>query len=290
MIYDKNGNVLNSAYDKNGQSLLSAYDIEGNQIFSAVEPEPTTIKVMTYNVGGWYIGSGRNVPSAQKTEYLALQIGMIEDADPDVLMIQEYLANFSDDGTSALSMLRDLFPYVHAVASGTYFGRACCSKYPITNYTERTYTGEPSRYFDSCTITIEGVPITFVNTHLGLTQANRTPEINQLISYLDTLNRFIACGDYNTGITVDTANTSSAAYIDNVKPFIDKGFKSVNFSDFGFLMTCVDRINGTLCYIDNIYTSSNINILSASVDTTKQTDSINDPIDHMPLIATLELN
>lgn len=280
MIYDIDGNPISSVYDVSGNLLNSAYDVDGNKIYQR------EIKVMTYNVGGWYIGSGRNVPSAEKQEYYALQTGMITDNDPDVLVIQEYLANFSDDGTSALTMLQSLFPYVHTKTSGTYFGRAVCSKYPITNYTERQYTQESSRYFDSCTITIGGVPITFVDTHLGLTQANRDPEIVQLINFLNMQSRFVCCGDFNTDIGTASANTESTEYIDNVKPFIDEGFNSANFGDFGFKATYVDE-NDVPLYIDNIYTSSGIDITGVYVDTTKETDSIVEKIDHMPLVATL---
>lgn len=284
-IFNIDGDSIPSAYGKNGVRISQAYDIDGNELLQ----QSVGLKVMTYNVGGWYIGSGRNVPAAKKDQYLALQTGMIENNDPDVLVIQEYLANFSDDGTSALSILQELFPYVHAKVSGTYFGRAICSKYPITNYVERTFTAESSRYFDSCTITVNNFPIAFVNTHLGLTQANRDSEIVQLIQYLNTLNTFVACGDYNTGITDADLTTSSTAYINNVKPFIDAGFHTANFGQFGFMLTCVDRTNGTHYYLDNEYTSSNIEILNAYVDETKLTDLIDDPIDHMPLIAELSI-
>lgn len=283
-VYNIEGVELRSVYNKNGNDLSMCYNKDGAVIFIK------QLKVMTYNVGGWYIGSGRNVPAAQKDIYYALQTGMIEDADPDILVIQEYLAQFSDDGTSALTMLQSLFPYVHAEVSGTYFGRAVCSKYPITDYVKRQFTQEPSRYFDSCTVTVGETPITVVNTHLGLTQANRDPEIVQLITYLNALDKFICCGDFNTGITPTSANTSSTEYVNNVKPFIDEGFNTANFGDFGFLLTCVDRTDGTHYYLDNIYTSANIEVTNAYVDDTKMTDLIDDPIDHMPLIATLQIN
>lgn len=283
-VYNIEGVELRSVYSKNGNDLSMCYNKDGAVIFTK------QLKVMTYNVGGWYIGSGRNVPAVQKDLYYALQTGMIEDADPDILVIQEYLAQFSDDGTSALTMLQGLFPYVHAEVSGTYFGRAVCSKYPITDYVKRQFTQEPSRYFDSCTVTVMETPITVVNTHLGLTQENRDPEIVQLITYLNTLDRFVCGGDFNTGITPTSANTSSTEYINNVKPFVDDGFNTANFGDFGFLLTCVDRTNGTHYYLDNIYTSANIEVIDAYVDDTKLTDLVDDPIDHMPLIATLQIN
>jgi len=283
MIYNISGIATNSAYDVSGNHLNRAYDVSGNQVFSG----SISLKVMTYNVGGWYTGSGGNVPAAKKDTYYALQTGMITDNDPDILIIQEYLAQFSDDGTSALTMLQGLFPYVHAVTSGTYFGRAVCSKYPITDYVQRAYTQESSRYFDSCTITVNGVPITVVNTHLGLTQANRTPELSQLIGFLNTQTRFICGGDFNTSI-MPTETTSSTSYVENVKPLLDEGYHMANFAEEGFLVTSSDKPDGTWdgC-LDNIVTSSNISVSGAYVDTTKLTDGLNDKIDHMPLIATV---
>ena len=96
-IYNINGSQIFAAYNIDA-NITDAFDVNGDIVF---QNEPNTIKVMTYNVGGWYIGSGTNVPAAKKTEYYELQTGMIEDNDPDILIIQEYLAQFSDDGTSA---------------------------------------------------------------------------------------------------------------------------------------------------------------------------------------------
>lgn len=279
MVYSKNGDSLLSVYDINSRTLDKAYDVDGTLIHRRV------LKVMSYNVGGWYKGSGRNVPAAQEAEYYALQTGMIQENDPDILVIQEYLANFSDSGTSALTMLQSLYPYVHVKTSGTYFGRAICSKYPISNYVERTYTKESSRYFDSCTVTIDSIPITFVNTHLGLTQENRDPEIVQLLGYLETLTSFIACGDYNTGVISNDKTTTE--WIKNIKPFLDAGFHVAN-CDEAFYYTSSDIPDGNWngC-LDNIITSSNITILSAEVDETKRYDDLPERIDHMPFIAEL---
>lgn len=285
VIYDTYGSALESAYDKSGQLLSAAYKKDGTQVFP---DEPTTIKVMSYNVGEWYYGAGDNVPASKDELYYALQNGMIENNDPDVLMIQEYWTQFSKLPRTALSMLEQYFPYIHEQggASG-YYGHCVCSKYPISNYVVRTYADNNQRYYDSCTITINETPITFVNTHLDLTQAKRDLEIAQLIGFLTTQTRFVLCGDFNTGIRIESANTNSEAYINNVKPFIDQGYHTANFGDFGFLLTCVDRNNGTYYYLDNIYTSSNIEIDNAYVDYTKMNDLIEDPIDHMPIIATV---
>lgn len=290
MIYGKNGSPLSACFSTPGQSLASAYDTPGELIFSAAPAPVVPLKVATYNVGQWYIGGGDNVPAAKDADYYALQNGMIEQIDPDILCLQEYWKVFSKTGRTALSMLQQHFPYIREEGGNSgYFGRCICSKYPISDYTVRPFTVEASRYFDSCTITVGDTPITVVNTHLGLTQANRDSEITQLLQFLSTQTRFILCGDFNTAIDSTTANVNSADYIANVEPFIDAGYRSANFASFGFHVTYVGAENNEL-YLDDIYTSQNITIDAVSVDTTKRTDLLTDTIDHMPLIAELSIS
>lgn len=295
-IYDSAGSQIYSAYNKNGVGLQVAYGADGSEVFSG-EPTPkTSLKVMTYNVGGWYIGSGSNVPAAEKDVYYALQTGMIRGNDPDVLFINEYQANFSADGTSALTMLQSLFPYVVAKTGGPYHGRAICSKFPISNYTQHNFSsGNQSCYYDTAKITVDGKKISLVVTHLTPNPASdQHLQIQELADYLKTLNSFIAAGDYNTGIspTNNTDNVGSTQYQYSIKTFTDNGFHTANCGDFGFLVTCNDGVDGSGANwdIDNIITSADIDILSASVDTTKLTDSISGKIDHMPLIAELAIN
>lgn len=288
-IYDKNGQSLYVVYGKDGSALTHAYDKSGNLLYVA---EPTTLKVMTYNVGGWYIGSGRNVPAAYKNSYYALQTGMIENNDPDILFINEYLEEFSDDGTSALTMLQSLFPYVYAIPSGTYFGRVFCSKYPLTGYEHHYYTNETSRYYDSIVVTVEGLQITLVVTHLS-TNSRRIAQTTELISYLNTLDYFICAGDLNTN---EARDTTGQDYIDVIVPLLNAGFNLANNSTFGFFDTYFDETSsnpnvegGWAGCLDNIITSSNIPITSVTVDTTKRTDSLSQKTDHMPLIATINV-
>lgn len=285
-IYNVDGAVLTAAYDADGNIPTKAYDADGNVIWTA---EPITLKVMTYNVGGWYIGSGTNVPADKKNFFYAMQTGMIEDNDPDILIIQEYLANFSADGTSALTMLQELFPYVHTEVSGTYYGRAVCSKYPITNYTKRYFSNDANRYYDTCTITVNGIPVTIMDTHLDTDATKRAANITELVPFLESLDRFIVGGDFNTMITV--AGTDTENYVAYVKPFIDAGFNTANFRDVadGFKVTYMD--SGWNGMLDNIYTSSNLSISNVYVDTTKEDEiaTIGTRLDHMPLIATVTI-
>ena len=290
-IYSKSGNALTNAYNKGGSALPVAYNKGGSVVFNA----DTTLKIMAYNVGQWYDGSHTVVPSAKDADYYNLQNGMIANDDPDILCLEEYLSEFSATGRTSLSMLEQYFPYIHeqngtgTLSSGA--GRCICSKYPITNYTTHQFStsGSP-RYYDSCTITVNDIPITVVVTHLNYNSSSNTArvgQLNELITFLQSQTRFIACGDYNTLLH----GSEDADYNAMIVPMLNAGFHLANCSDEGFLVTYSDEPSGTWTgCLDNIVTSSNIDILSASVDDTKLHDSLTEKTDHMPLIAVVQLN
>lgn len=284
MIYGKNGLALNSCFSQSGLPLQNAYDLNGNTVFPS---EPLSLKVMTYNCGEWYTGGGDNVPAEKDSDYYALQNGMIQQNNPDVLCIQEYWKIFSKTGRTAIPMLQQYFPYIQEEGGDSgYFGHCICSKYPITNYTVRKYSGEQNRYYDSCTITVNGIEITVINTHFDTTLAKREAELPELISFLQSQNRFIACGDFNTIHCLDDTGEDYTAII---VPLLNAGFHVVNCSTLGFMQTYRDEGTGYVGVLDNIVTSSNIQIVSAHVDETKLNDQLSDKTDHMPLIANLSI-
>lgn len=281
-VYDKDGISLASVYAKGGALLSQAYDVEGNELIQQTQ----IIKVMTYNVGQWYTGGGDNVPADKDAAYYALQNGMISRANPDVLLLQEYWKVFSKTGRTAKSLLEQFFPYIAEVGGTSgYAGKCICSKYPITNVVAAS-----GNWNAKCTITIGNKQITFVSVHLAYQpESTRLQQLSELIPYLQTQPSFICGGDFNP-LSLGNRSTSDADYIKIIKPLLDAGFHIANCGDFGFLETCSDEPEGTWwgC-LDNIVTSSNIQILSATVDTTKFTDNIADKIDHMPLIAELKI-
>ena len=293
-VYDKNGRALNTIYNKDGTSISSAYDINGNIVFS----RDTTIKVATYNVGQWYLGNHDNVPVNLDSTYYALQNGMISSINADILLLEEYTKQFSKLPRTAISMLEQYYPYIHEQGgdnptASTSVGRCVCSKYPITNYTTHTYTQGSPFYFDSCNITIGDNVFMVIVTHLhwasGLTDSIREQEIAELINFASDYSNVIIGGDFNTALSTSLTEAQyQYAYNAFVKPFIDAGFNSANFKDFGNMVTCIDGSNVEYL-LDTIYTSPNISITNAYVDTTKETDQIVEKIDHMPLVATIEL-
>ena len=292
-IYNGNGIALNHAYDGEGNELYYAYDGEGNVIYtSGEEPPKTKLKVMTYNVGQWYTGTGTNVPSAKDQVYYDLHNGIIQRANADILCINEYWDNMSSNRT-ALSMLEKYYPYIVTKSGGSgYYGRAVCSKYPIVDYTVRSYSDNANRYRDTCSITVDDITFTLCITHIDTDATKRANEIIELRNYLQTLPRFICCGDLNS---IYCTQPSDSDYIAVIKPLLDAGFNLANCSEFGYLQTYGNPNSEDASYytraLDNIVTSSNIEILSVVVDNTKETDSItDDKVDHMPLIAELQLD
>ena len=292
-IYNISGNVLRLAYSADKVGINKAYNVSGDEIFSE---EPILLKVMTYNVGQWYVGGGDNVPADKDSAYYALQNSMIQNADADILFINEYWKVFSKTGRTAKSMLEQYFPYIHEQGGDSgYYGRAICSKYPISNYVTHNFTNVgTSYYYDSADISVNGKSIKVVVLHLMTNpESDRYTQAQQLLAYLKTLDTFIAAGDYNTGISPNygTDNTESTAYAHYVKLFTDEGFHSANYAESGFMVTCNDGVDGAGIDwdIDNIITSADIIINSAYVDDTKLTDGIHDKTDHMPLIATVQI-
>ena len=292
-IFDASGNTLYAAYDANGNELVKAYDKDGVEIWSAA---PIVIKVMQYNVGQWYDGGHDNVPADKDEAYYELQSGMIAAANADVLILEEYTAQFSKAGRTALSMLQANYPYYHEETNGTtttVTQRAIFSKYPISNYSAHKYGSTGGNYYyDTCTITIDGVDILFAVTHMyynsnGST-TERAREAQVLINAVSSAEYFVIGGDFNL---LDCKSTSGADYQDVLKQFIDAGYHVANCADFGFLITYSDQPVGTWTgCLDEIVTSSNIALSNVYVDETKLSDQLTDKTDHMPLIATLTIN
>ena len=282
--YDIDGQLMNAVYDADG-TVSSAYDIDGNLL------SELKVRLCAYNCGQWYIGGHDNIPAEYDETYYALQSGMISDIDADILLLEEYTAQFSKAGRTALSWLSQIYPYYHEQGNGTTTTvqqRAVYSKYPIANYTTHAFTDGSGYYFDTCTITVHGIPITVAVTHMHWNNRTyRVQEVGEILSVVASSDRFIVGGDFNLE---DYYDTSGSDYTQTMKPFRDGGYNIANGAGFGFLTTYSDDPTGTYTgCLDNIVTSANITIDDVFVDTTKETDGLADKIDHMPLVADLIL-
>ena len=290
-IYGKDGNELASAFNPINTELDSAFDKEGTQVYSRIR----TLKVMTYNVGTWYDGKHDNIPADKDAEYYALQKGMLLADDADIVCLEEYCKEFSKTGRTAASLLVECgYPYImetlgDSPTASPANGRCIASKYPITSYIARDFTDGSHLYYDTCVITVHGVTINVMVTHLHWDdRAKRTSEMQTIMSVLAGFQTFILCGDFNT---TDNYDVEGADYLAIVKPLIDAGYNVANGGAFGFKITYSSYPDNswTAC-LDNIVTSSNIEMLGVVVDETKLNDGITtERIDHMPLVATLQI-
>lgn len=281
-VYNKNGELLSKVYGRSGNLLSAAYSKDGTQIF----PDgPVTLKVMTYNIGAWYDGKGTNVPADKDEAYFNLQYGTLADNDPDILFLEEYWDQFSQAGRTAISFLSQLFPYVYPVNGNTkYFGRCFCSKYPLSGYQQRLYSGQNERYYDTIIANINGQNVTLCVTHLGLTSDVRATQAQELLTFAQTVQTpLIIAGDFNTA----SSRPDGTDYNNVLLPFLNAGYSLANCGDFGRLITYMDLEYGNGA-LDNIIFSEQFTITNVYVDNRKETDQLSEHIDHMPLIATAE--
>lgn len=285
--YDIRGTTKDDLYDTTGETLLDAYDVRGNSLKCY---DDISLKVCTYNVGGWYIGSGSNVPASEDAKYYTLQNGMISEIDADILCLEEYWTNFSASRT-AESLLSQYYPYIRSNGGGSaYFGRAICSKYPIISYASNNFTVDSGRYFDVAEIDVDGLIVYVFVTHFSTSnQSYKIQQATEIFNYIErrSLNPFIVCGDYNSTLTNPMSETNLGIY----QQFIDVGCTLANDGAFGILNTACNSSDWSEAFaIDNIIISDTFEIKSVSTDLTKTMDVINDKIDHIPLIAELETN
>lgn len=296
MIYDVNGNPLSSAYDVEGTDLDYAYDVDGDIVFQ--KGTPINVKVMTYNCGQWYIGSGSGISTENESAVKHRQLlnAIMTAQDPDILCIQEYWGIIGN--TSVITMLSEYFPYIQEVipTGSSYFRHAVCSKYPISNFmtakleanptfvtvAENTNTG---RFIDRFNVVINDKTYTVFNTHFGDSSSVRADNTDWLLSAMSGLSNVIVLGDLNC----TCLNTSDADYIGVINKFLTAGYKSGNCTNFGFINTYASS-STTMAEgrpNDDIVVSSNIRVNNVYVDTTKLTDDIVEKIDHLPLVAEL---
>ncbi|RAV28422.1 endonuclease/exonuclease/phosphatase family protein [Sinomicrobium soli] len=167
--------------------------------------DPDTITVMSYNIKyGSPLGS-----SISDLEAIA---GVIEEAKPDVVFLQEVDKNTTRSGNAdqlkLLSERTGLSSYFYGRAidyQGGQTGIGILSRYPLSDpelfKLPRVELGEQYvsyRVLVTADIRVKGKDITIANTHLALTAENReiqVPEIHRILS--DSDNPVIFGGDLN---------------------------------------------------------------------------------------------
>lgn len=288
-VYNLNGQALANVYGVSGSSLSYAYDKSGNVIFTNA---PVTLKVMTYNVGQWYVGNTNRVPAAQKTEYYNLQYGTFENNPVDVLFLQEYLNSWCDDDSSAQTDFIDpFFNHQEVTNPSGYVGHSICTdNLTINNYTSHNFSINSGSYptYETAQIVVGGRTVNIINTHNDFRLAYQQGDVTDLLSVIEDMEYFILCGDFN--IDLSTEDTTSDQYQNSVKRFLDNGYHVGNCV-VDWIPTYFSTSSPTGGkYTDQIVTSANITIDDLYAYTEKLSDGIGDKIDHLPLIAELTIN
>ena len=241
-----------------------------------------TLRVATYNVGGYNYGVGYGIPPALYDEKLIGWRRVIADLDADVLGMQEYDTRMDQANTIwSDDVLWDHF-YGYEETTGS---QTALKSKPICSY---HYTGNLStgRYY--CYGYIAGIFI--ITCHFTVGPANaatRLQEASEIIAIAQQHSKYIIMGDFNPEV-----GEEDTLY----KEFTDAGMKLCNCGFFGKYYTWSSNRDdfddyenpiGTLWYVDNIIVSSNIDILNVKpVPDAYRTASS----DHIPLVAELKVN
>lgn len=288
-IYDKNGNEIFAVYDKSGNPLSQAFNKDGEVIY----PTDVRLKVMTYNVQ-WFTGI-----NSQQT----MQDIIINGNEPDIIGFQE----ISKNGTIPTVGNNVLTNYNYKQLSNHVNYIAFASKIPMSNIITADFENqsdlEASQYNETraymvADIEVNGKTVKWLNTHLCVLE--RVVRFAQFEELLDIADGYISqgypvimTGDFNS---TNALSTEGVDYINMYKLCVDKGYNLANCTtERGFTKTCsalttASSLSDLEKALDNIIVSSDITILSVVFDTTKFSYLNGSPIDHIPIIATLQVN
>lgn len=288
MVYDINKNQYNYAFGVNGISLSQAYDIDKNSLLDIAPPITEAFKAMSYNVGSWTAFGAKATSENQETWY-TLQNSILATEDADLLGIQEYYSKIGSYNVP--TMLEQYYPYLFAVDwVSTKAGRAIASKYTMTNAKEINFqnqNGEIRSYLIG-DVAIKGKTVKFLTAHLALDNATIALQIGELLTAVQHFNYWILTGDFN----IPFPNAQSDGYNVLIKPFLDAGYHVANGSKFGFIPTFSTKTpeaDSDWRCLDNIMCSANIDITNVYVNRQKITEHAGYAIDHLPLIAEMEI-
>ena len=235
--------------------------------------------VMTYNVGGWYNGSGTNVPEADYERFLELQRNILDRYNPDILCIQEYKDYISQNKPSAENFLNKRYKYsINKYGDTTYDGKAICTNMSLVDASNVAFEATDGclRNYEKAYIYCNGKKICVISAHLALSESVVAQNSAELLAAIASENYFIICLDANA----DASDPNSTRYIGALKPFLDAGYKLANDG------SCITFPSESLA-LDNVIVSPNIGIKSVVVD--MQKEGLSEGSDHYPLIAYLEI-
>lgn len=212
---------------------------------------------------------------------------VIAKADPDIVGLQEVDKHFSsrsnwEDQGKYLAEKLDMH-YAYGVnlnydpvsqspgMANRQYGTAILSKYPIEafeNYYLDSFEKE-QRGLLKTSIQVDGVPVHFYTTHLGLTPEERTVQVQQVMQHMSQHKEpSIIVGDFNAWSISKAMKPLLSEYWD---AFAKKSFANTSNSKFPY-----QRIDYILAKADRVQFSSQ------KVIRTKASD-------HLPIVANIQL-
>lgn len=294
-VYDIDGNLLtSSAYDVDGNLVTLGYDIDGNIAYNS---DSIILKVMAFNVGCFYT-EYFPCPDAVENSFYQRHQTIFGNYNPDICGMPEW---YKYIGTIESANLMDEYWSSYVPNYEAYNGSSkpnnaitFASTYTISNPSIVRYATQNGevRYYQKGYINVDGKSICIANTHLALNSA-REDQFEEYLDMLENEEYFIATGDFN--FQVQTVGDSE--YNASIQLALDRGFNSAQNAN-SILKTWYSgqtEASSTNKYaLDNIITSSNIDIAQVLVDTTKLTDGLCTAnsiiIDHLPLVAYVVIN
>lgn len=238
----------------------------------------TKLKVMTYNVQ-WF---------SKINSQLAMQEKILNKHNAHIVGLQELSVDgkINSVGQEALAG----YPYKFMSKHKNFMGFA--SKHKLKNVRSHEFTfqdpedmaryGETRAYMTG-TLELDGKAITVINTHLCyLTQSIKFKQMRQIFRRAEKSEYVVITGDFNC-----FDGESERMY----GKFIDAGYHLAN-CDPKVTKTWTDktapkRLSQFTFPTDNIITSGNIEIRKIAFDKTKLSYEDGNPIDHIPMVATL---
>lgn len=237
------------------------------------------IKVMSYNIGGYMWGTAdKRMDASQATEKAAVYKQFFNDQECDLIALTEQYGYMDSGNTISSSGLYDaLYPFSYFPRNGW---SAFQSKLKLNNVTEREFAVDKaagkSRYFITADIRYKDKDIHIVCVHLYPNEDRadiRSAEMDELIAYLSTKERFIVFGDWNTDSNAEYDKLTAA------------GLKLANGGYMGFKPTYNPGSKWSDRTYDNILYSDGIRLKSVCVP-----DVYDDlASDHFPLVCTLTI-
>lgn len=246
------------------------------------------ITVTTFNVGGYAYGIGYGIPPADYPTKSANYRNYLGDKYADIMGLQEFSTVIQVDPEirSEPALWDKYYPYKYRTGSQT----AIFSRWPLNNGGFHTMETSPDRYYVDAYTYIDNKLVYLLSVHLTPTEGSaglnkRLAEMREVKDLLAGHEYSICFGDFNAWPGEENSIYSILT---------NEGYKMANTGDMGSFWSWstnrddfnhYDDPTGTVFYIDNIFVSSNIDILHVEADNTYNALTS----DHIPITAKIAL-